>query len=831
MALDLNKLRGNSLINKEPNPREIFNLLPNKDNKYQYLRDVQAEVLDRWFDRRNDKDTVLKMNTGGGKTVVGLLLLKSCLNEGVAPAIYVVPDNYLVSQVEKEAKLLGLAVEREPDAPAVLQGQAIAIINIHKIVNGLSKFGVGEQGIKLPIGAIVIDDAHACINTIESQFTVEAENTHPIYGSLLKLFHDDLHRQNDALLLEIEAEDPNASMLVPFWAWHQKQAEVVKILGDSRNDDKIKFSWPLIKNFLLHTRCVFNGRRLEISPRCIPIESIPSFINAQRRVFMTATLADDSILVSDLNADPEMVSKHITPRSANDIGDRMILAPQVIDPEITDDELRTYLKSKSNDYNVVVIVPSKFRAESFWQPVADLICDTNNIEETVNKLKTSHIGLVIFINKYDGVDLPGSACRILVLDGLPLARRLIEKIENNYLSRSRDVIGRQVQRIEQGIGRGVRANDDYCVVLLTGAELTRVLFFLEAKDMFSPATRAQLELSNEVTKQIGSGLSEIDSAMEYCLKQVSDWKGLARERLVGVGYAAQATIRPIAVAQRAAFEAATITHFKLAQNAIQEIINSHTELDNSTRGWLLWQLAEYMQYTNPVDAQNTLKKAIGLNRRLIKPLEGIDYERLDANALEQSRNATWKLRSYANNKTKLQLDINGILDNLNFTAETYKAFESAMCDVAEFIGFKAQRPETDFGKGPDVLWATGDLSYYVIECKNGASTSTVNKKDCNQLTGSVTWFNDRYDDTCNCVPLLIHPSNLFEHASTPAPDTRVMMIDDLNRFKDAVRDYAKAVGEKLETIEHHEVLKILEHNNLTPKRIIATFTHDAKQQR
>ena len=43
------------------------------------------------------------MNTGGGKTVVGLLMLKSCLNEGVGPAVYVTPDNYLVSNGHLDA--------------------------------------------------------------------------------------------------------------------------------------------------------------------------------------------------------------------------------------------------------------------------------------------------------------------------------------------------------------------------------------------------------------------------------------------------------------------------------------------------------------------------------------------------------------------------------------------------------------------------------------------------------------------------------------------------------------------------------------------------------
>lgn len=50
------------------------------------------------------------MNTGSGKTTVGLTILQSCLNEDKGPAVYVVPDNYLVSQVCLEAQKLGMRV-------------------------------------------------------------------------------------------------------------------------------------------------------------------------------------------------------------------------------------------------------------------------------------------------------------------------------------------------------------------------------------------------------------------------------------------------------------------------------------------------------------------------------------------------------------------------------------------------------------------------------------------------------------------------------------------------------------------------------------------------
>src|SRR5262252_8618823 len=61
-----------------------------------------------WHESRTRRDVVIKMNTGGGKTVVGLLVLKACINEGLGPAVYVAADHYLCSQVRAEAAALGL---------------------------------------------------------------------------------------------------------------------------------------------------------------------------------------------------------------------------------------------------------------------------------------------------------------------------------------------------------------------------------------------------------------------------------------------------------------------------------------------------------------------------------------------------------------------------------------------------------------------------------------------------------------------------------------------------------------------------------------------------
>lgn len=114
------------------------------------------------------------MNTGSGKTVVGLVMLQSCLNEDKGPAIYVVPDNYLVKQVIEEAKKLGISATENKDDYSYSNSKAILVTTIQTIVNGHSSFGMRESG-NYRIGSIIIDDVHACMDKINSQFMIRIE--------------------------------------------------------------------------------------------------------------------------------------------------------------------------------------------------------------------------------------------------------------------------------------------------------------------------------------------------------------------------------------------------------------------------------------------------------------------------------------------------------------------------------------------------------------------------------------------------------------------------------------------------------------------------------
>ncbi|MFM0330076.1 DEAD/DEAH box helicase [Paraburkholderia strydomiana] len=235
-------------------PRQIFTTLVRKP-RFKFPSANQGEVLDKWFAKRDRADNTIKMNTGSGKMMVGLLVLQSSLNEGVGPAVYITPDNYLAKQVLQESRDLGIASTTEPDDPDFLAHKSILVVNIDKLVNGKSVFGVGAQGVKIPVGAIVVDDAHACLEAVADQFSISLPSEHEAYAELLELFEDDLRQQSRLGLVEIKSNDPQTLMLVPFWAWQDKAENVLKILHKHRESKELRFSWPLLKSVMSLCSC------------------------------------------------------------------------------------------------------------------------------------------------------------------------------------------------------------------------------------------------------------------------------------------------------------------------------------------------------------------------------------------------------------------------------------------------------------------------------------------------------------------------------------------------------------------------------------------------
>jgi hypothetical protein len=139
---------------------------------------------------------------------------------------------------------------------------------------------------------------------------------------------------------------------------------------------------------------VISASAIEIAPPCPPVEVVSSFERAKRRLYLSATLFDDSVLVTHFGADPQGVKNPISPRSANDLGDRMILTPLQTFPESDEELLRDFVEEQARGHNTVVIVPSWAKAAP-WEERAAAVHGSETLQGGLEELRRGHVGLVV----------------------------------------------------------------------------------------------------------------------------------------------------------------------------------------------------------------------------------------------------------------------------------------------------------------------------------------------------------------------------------------------------------------------------------------------------
>lgn len=778
-------------------PGRIFRSLPNKPDELGFPRDIQSEVWDRWFERRNEPDLVIKMNTGSGKTVVGLLVLQSSLNEELGPAVYLVPDLQLRAQVIATAESLGLAHTTETDDSQFRSGRAILIVTAAKLFNGRTTFGVrgGNVGTRIALGSIVIDDAHACLPIISEKFGLTIPRDDPKkdgpYARLLKLFKDDLRAQSRAGTRELLDGVGSAVVPVPYWSWRLHRDEVTAILTKISKTEPYYFAWPLIKEHLELCDVAFATNEVQIQLPHPYLDALPSFVGAKRRVYMTATLADDSVLVTDFGADPLKVINPITPDSASDLGDRMILTPLESSRTVSGDEVKDMAARFAADHNVVVIVPSGYRATK-WKNWTKEIHTANTIVECVERLKAGYVGLVVLVAKYDGVDLPDGACRLLIIDGLPERYSPLERVEAAAIGDAEAMLTRQIQRIEQGMGRGVRSTTDYCAVILLDPRLVGRLYQHSDRQQLSPGTRAQLELSNQVSDGLrNKGIAEFEGAIQRFLDRDPAWTTASKSVLDDLEYEQIGTIDDSVLAERKAFEFALVGNYL---DAFETLQSSWDEIDDAAeRGWIKQRAASYLNHVEPTRSLGVQKSGRIDNNFILVSATDIAYVRLSAHAHQAEAAAAYVSDRSA---TDLHIHVRALLADLVPvpTHGSSDRFEAALQEIGRYLGFASDRPDKRMRRGPDNLWAVGSSEYIVIECKSEAVVSEISKHDAGQLGQAIDWFDEQYiGGRYSRTGVLIHPSKVPATDATAPQDSRAMTFGRLEQFRDTVSDYTQAV--------------------------------------
>lgn len=165
--IDFKKRLNQSSTERKVNPVEIYDTIDRKSVTGP-LRPAQRYILEKWYSEYKEKrDLIVKLHTGEGKTLIGLLILQSRINSGQGPCLYICPNRYLVQQVCEEANKFGVpycSILDEREIPNdFLSGQKLLITHAQKLFNGMSIFGLGNRCVSAD--TVIMDDSHACSPT------------------------------------------------------------------------------------------------------------------------------------------------------------------------------------------------------------------------------------------------------------------------------------------------------------------------------------------------------------------------------------------------------------------------------------------------------------------------------------------------------------------------------------------------------------------------------------------------------------------------------------------------------------------------------------------
>ena len=752
------------------------------------------------------------------------------------PCLYVCPDKQLTQQTLQLATLYGIPVcvfDKPGELPMdFVNGKKILICNFYKLFNGKSIF-IREN---MKIGSIILDDAHKCVDIAREQSALRISRDHVISKKLFTLFEQALKHQLPGTFHRLEGGDPNMCMKVPYWAWIDKNEKVIEIINnyvkeissDPENEEDIALKWDFMADNLMTYDCYFGGNSIQITPIHVPYHMVPSFYEADHRYILSATFEDDFDLIRDLGIEFDSIVSPIVPKDRRDVGKRLILAPRRFDTLLTDDALRQFIAIYPGEgYNVVVLVPSEAKAAE-WEKVGALLVNRKNIENSIVKLKNSKGNFMVFINRYDGIDLHGDLCRLLILDGLPKYNSLLE----HYAETRMETLsaGKKAQVVEQGLGRAVRSGGDYCSVYLMGSDLTSFLGVEKYMQHFTPITKGQLNLGLKLLdgQETTNPLKTLKDTVALCLSDDESWLKYHNTELSNISldsvHKKKRLRLEIAESEKKALSEFRKRNYQPAGEIILNEIIGKNGISEKEKAWF-YQFAAQLIYPGQKALSNDLQsKAANLTTNMFHPPQGHVYNKILKKGAQASL-VKKKLEEFERPED-IVLHVNNIINGLQYNPEIEaNEFEEKLQDLGRFLGFAAQKPGPDSGIGPDGLWGMPDGYFLILEAKSRRlGKNAISKDNIEQLQQSELWFKEKYGEDAHYAAVNLQPNGKKSRDVFINQHHKVIDKVSLELLHTNLRQFANALkGTHPKAHTEESLLKILTAHSLTLPLFRSTY--------
>jgi hypothetical protein len=479
VPIDFGKIAPPRAAERPTDPIALFQSLPVTDPAINDLWLAQGDALRAWDKHRTVPDAAIVLNTGAGKTLVGLLAGQSLVNEASGHVVYACSSIQLVQQTASKARGYGLDVTTYVSGAFSneLYRQALApcITTYRALFNGRSRFFADD------VGAVVFDDAHTAGHLLRDQFTLRiARDSLPdAFTELVQLFRSYFTRIGKEMgyTETQDRRDAGTFWFVPPFAIKPQLSEVQRILREASLAavQETTFSWEYLRDYLDLCAVFVSGTDVSFTPPVVPVRTLPYFGEGVRRLYLSATLVAKDAFLRTFGRVPDPV---ISPSTTAGECERQILVPALHDSRGAIGHDTDVAQSIARDHKCLVLVPTRRRAQ-VWDSIATRF-DESVAEQVEDFKKASPPVCLVLTARYDGVDLPGDTCRVLVIDDLPTGLNPLERYLWERLGLLKLLRSTIASRVVQSFGRISRGMSDHGVVVLTGRKLVDwILYFWE----------------------------------------------------------------------------------------------------------------------------------------------------------------------------------------------------------------------------------------------------------------------------------------------------------------------------------------------------------------
>lgn len=770
--MDFSQLPLPKVAKASTDPFKIFGALPRLEGAPNDLWRGQADALAEWNENREESDLLLSLNTGAGKTLVGLIIAKSFCNEGLDNVLYVCPTIDLVRQTAEQAKSVGIDVttrtQGDFDNDLFESGKTFCITTYAAAFNGLSAL----RRKHFP-DAVIFDDAHVAEAMMRGAFTLSIsrkshESLFQAISGLYRPHFRDLNRETTyAEALEQMSPVPK-SILVPPDISRSTATQLSALLKSAgvQTDSDLKYPYQHLKDHLDQCAIIFRAGKLDITPPFLPSLALDIFNNRVRRVYLSATLHNKADIVRAFGREP---TKIIEPKNDAGNGERLIIFNRGINQGSFDANFAARLKQK---HKVLAALPS-YHAAQAWSELGQPP-SPDRFSQDLDAFRKSSKGAFILISRVDGIDLPNETCRLMVIDGIPRSDSLLEKFQFEYLHMRNFAASRIANRLVQLFGRINRGRSDYGAFLISGRELNIWLNNDKYVSLLPDLLRNQILLGRTV--QDGMKITNLDSVeklldtvllskprdvnwLDYYSRflEANEIEHKASER------AQKAEQRNFAAAKAEAIYAKHMWQrsYPEARGALDEIVADTARADEKLAGWHNLWIGATLHHEGAVDEGRyyfaQARGQLGSNLYLDTGSIGITQASQPAPnqpIVEQSLQLVSLGReSYTKAFGRLQSQ----LEPLN--GGTPNQMEEAFRELGAVLGFSSTRPDNEYNTGPDVMWVAHDNRLAIgLELKTDKlADSQYMKSEISQALDHDSWMSKNAGSESTIGVVLIGP--------------------------------------------------------------------------